>query len=458
MRQVDVTAKRRTAQANAPTVINHLAPPLKGRNELGVYALAQFLSQTQWWSGDRLRDAQLAQAAELVRFAHQSVPFHKDRLADYVAAMSDQPSWEVFTALPILTREDLQNASDTAFSQTLPRGHGPTFDVHTSGSTGRPLHVRSTALAHLSNLATALRGHQWFRRDLAGKNVTIKVLSGQQDRVPSRSWATGSTGEAVIYSNKVPVSRLYDWLREDQPAYLQCHPSILQALIHRSIDLGEKPVGLRDIRTMGEILEPGLRTLCQTEWGVPVRDNYSSEEFGTLALTCPEHDHLHVQAERAIVEILDDQNRPCAPGDTGRVVVTGLLNFATPLIRHELGDRAIAGAPCPCGRGLPVIERIIGRERQAVVLPSGDRVFPVLDAEPLLMKSGVRQYQLVQTKTDHIDLKLVADTRLSDTEAENITRRLQRNFGYPFEIAIVYVETIARGPGGKFQIFRSDIA
>jgi phenylacetate-CoA ligase len=100
---------------------------------------------------------------------------------------------------------------------------------------------------------------------------------------------------------------------------------------------------------MGEILEPGLRALCQRQWGVPARDNYSCTELATLALTCPEHDHLHIQAERVLLEILDDQNRPCAPGEVGRVVVTGLVNFATPLIRYEIGDRAVAGSPCPCG-------------------------------------------------------------------------------------------------------------
>lgn len=449
-------APRRAVKNDAPIVANHLSPPLRGRSQLNVYALAHFLSQTEWWPIARLRNAQYAQADELIRFAYATVPFYRDRLADYVGDDVETALPEKFAALPILTREELQREGEAISSPVLPRGHGPKFDVHTSGSSGRPVHVRSTALANISNLATALRGHQWFRRDLASSHVSIKVLSSDRERIQVKVWATGSSGQAHLYSNRVAVRRLYDWLQQDRPAHLQCHPSTLQALIHRSRAIGEKPIGLRDVRTMGEVLEPGLRALCQAEWGVPVRDNYSSEEFGTLALTCPKHDHLHIQAERAIVEILDDQNRPCAPGETGRVVVTGLLNFATPLIRHELGDRAVVGAPCSCGRGLPVIERIIGRERDAVVLPSGDRVFPVLDAEPLLMKGGVRQYQLIQRNTKRIDLNLVADTPLSADDETEITQHLQRNFGHPFEIEFIYVEEIERGPGGKFQIFKSE--
>jgi phenylacetate-coenzyme A ligase PaaK-like adenylate-forming protein len=70
-----------------------------------------------------------------------------------------------------------------------------------------------------------------------------------------------------------------------------------------------------------------------------------------------------VQSESVLLEIVDDAGRACAPGRAGRVVVTSLHNFATPLIRYELGDLAEFGAPCACGRSLPVISRVLGRSR-----------------------------------------------------------------------------------------------
>jgi len=441
----------------APVVVNHFLPPLKGGRNFTIFDLADHLARTEWWGAESLAAVQLRQAAELVRYAHKFSPFYKDRLAGIAAASSEGLTPEAFAAIPFLTREEVQNAKDSLFSTKLPRGHGPAFDVHTNGSSGQPVHTKSTRYSGLFNMAATLRGHRWFGRDLAGTNVTIKVVSDDQGRVKNQGWAGGSAGTGFTYSNRIPVAQLYDWLLADDPHYLQCHPSILQELIHRSLDIGTKPARLRDVRSMGEILDPGLRALCRREWGVPVRDNYSCEELGTLALTCPEHDHLHIQAERVLVEILDDENRPCAPGEVGRVVVTGLVNFATPLIRYELGDRAIAGPPCPCGRGLGVIERIIGRERLPVILPSGDRLFPVLDAEPLLLKSGVRQYQLVQTSVEEIDIRLVADRHLSEQEAADIGAHLQRNFGHPFRFNFIYVDEIPREPGGKYQIFKSEL-
>ncbi|TDI55170.1 MAG: phenylacetate--CoA ligase family protein [Alphaproteobacteria bacterium] len=453
---VSVAGRLRPPPA-APVVTNHFLPPATGGKELAGADLANHLAQTERWGAESLVALQLRQAAELVRYAQRFSPFHKDRLAGVDLAPGAALTPDAFAAIPFLTREDVQNAKATLFSTQLPRGHGPAFDLHTTGSSGQPVHVKSTKYSSLFNMAVTMRGHRWFERDLAGINVTIKVISGSLGRTENKSWAAGGTGAGFTYSNRIPVAQLYDWLLADDPHYLQCHPSILLELIHRSRDMGAKPARLRDVRSMGEILEPGLRALCQREWGVPVRDNYSCEELATLALTCPEHDHLHIQAERVLLEILDDENCPCAPGEVGRVVVTGLINFATPLIRYELGDRAVAGAPCPCGRGLGVIERIIGRERLPVILPSGDRVFPVLDAEPLLLKGGVRQYQLVQTSTEEIDLKLVADPRLSEAEEADIAAHLQRNFGHPFRFNFIYVDEIPREASGKFQIFKSEL-
>ena len=76
------------------------------------------------------------------------------------------------------------------------------------------------------------------------------------------------------------------------------------------------------------------------------------------------------------MEVLDNHGRPCKEGETGRVVLTDLHNFTMPLIRYEIGDYAEVGPPCACGRGLPVLARILGRSRNMLTLPAGDRIWP----------------------------------------------------------------------------------
>jgi phenylacetate-CoA ligase len=433
------------------------SPGIVSEQTQQIYAIAHHFSLSEWWPEDRLSAMQLAFVGDLLKHAHETVPFQQPRLAPVIAQMKNGFDATLLADLPIMTRAVVQEAAGGLVARRLPAGHGKRREVKTTGSTGQPVRAQITRLADLYNSATTLRGHSWFRRDLMGRNVSILVTADGRERRALRAWCPGRSGPGFVYSNGVPVERLLEMLLADDPDYLQCHPSMLQELIHHSIGSGRKPQRLREVRSLGEILEPGVRALCQRHWGIPVRDNYSSEEFGTLALQCPEHDHLHVMSERVLIEILDDDDRPCEPGQVGRVIVTGLLGYATPLIRYELGDRAIAGEPCPCGRGLPVIEKVIGRERHSVTLPSGERIFPVLDAEPLLLKTGVRQYQLVQSSPETIDLNIVCARQLTKDEEAAITAHFQQNFHYPFEFSFNYVDRIERGPGGKFQIFKSEL-
>ena len=113
-----------------------------------------------------------------------------------------------------------------------------------------------------------------------------------------------------------------------------------------------------------------------SELGVTVWETYSCEEIGNIATSCPNGEALHVVAESVLVELLDDDDQPCEEGAIGRVVVTDLHNFATPLVRYDLGDFAQVVPRCPCGRGLPTIGRVVGREANRLRRPDGTYSWP----------------------------------------------------------------------------------
>ncbi len=224
---------------------------------------------------------------------------------------------------------------------------------------------------------------------------------------------------------------------------------------------GSRPLTrLREVRTFGEVLEPHVRRLCREMWNVPVSDVYSTQEIGYIAIQCPEvEDHYHVQAENVLLEVLDDQGRPCGPGEIGRVVITTLQNFAMPLIRYDIGDYAEVGPPCRCGRGLPVLRRILGRKRNMFILPSGQRRWPCMDTsvEGLQELTCVRQFQVVQRSLTELDVNLRVTRPLTEDEESIVRQTLVSGLGYPFQITIRYVDSIARCPSGKFEDYRCDI-
>ncbi len=187
-------------------------------------------------------------------------------------------------------------------------------------------------------------------------------------------------------------------------------------------------------------------------------DMYSAEEVGYIALQCPEHEHYHVQAENLLVEILDESDRPCPPGAIGRVVLSTLHNFAMPLIRYEIGDYAEPGEPCPCGRGLPVIRRILGRERNLMACPDGQRRFPVFPAGNWMHIAPIRQIQIVQKTVDHLELRLAISTELRREEQEELKGVLRKSLGFPFRFTFAYYEEIPSGPGGKYEDFICEVS
>ena len=172
-----------------------------------------------------------------------------------------------------------------------------------------------------------------------------------------------------------------------------------------------------------------------------------------IAIQCPLSEEYHIQAENLLVEVLDDQGQECADGETGRVVITDLHNFATPLIRYEIGDLAEKGGSCACGRGLPLLRRIHGRVRNMLRLRSGDKVFPDVASHRLGEIGPVRQSRLVQRSYDSIDIELVLHRPLSDDERRALLGAVGQALPVPFRLNPVIVEEIPCSAAGKFEDF-----
>ncbi len=140
------------------------------------------------------------------------------------------------------------------------------------------------------------------------------------------------------------------------------------------------------------------------------------------------------------------------------MIVTSLHNFATPLVRYELGDYAEVGSECGCGRGLPVLTRIMGRVRNVLVLADGRRYWPNFGSRGLNEIAPVLQHQFVQKAYDVIEARLVTAQPLTPQQEEALRRHIQSRLPVSFDIRFTYVDGIPRSAGGKFEDFMSEVA
>jgi phenylacetate-CoA ligase len=425
-----------------------------------AYALAlQFqFDASEWWTAQRIETEQMRQAQALLQHAARTVPFYRERLAGMETPPAGGLDMARFRQLPLMTREDIQRAGASLISRELPPAHGQMHIVRTSGSTGRPIEVRGTRMTQLMMMALTMRGHRWHRRDLTQKNVDIRTALAKGVTAPPRWAPTVDGGPTVLLDIANPISTLFEQVLSENPAYLQAHPYTVKALVEMSIEHDRRPPQLREVRTFGEAVPRDLPALLQQHWQVPLVDVYSATEIGMIAHQCPETGALHVQAENVVVEVLADDGQPCAAGESGRLVVTPLHNFATPLIRYEIGDIVRVGSPCRCGRGLAVLEQVLGRERNLLVYPNGDRVFPEPAVGGLEKIAPIRQFQMIQTQVDRLQFNVVAGAPWTAQQESALRAFMHAKFGYPFAIDIVYLDEIPRMANGKFETFRSDVA
>ncbi len=422
------------------------------------------IEQSQWWPHKRIREQQFKQIDILLRYAVKHVPYYRELLANHITA---QPlTEEVWHNIPLLTRNMLQQSGDRLRTQSLPPNHGKMLLQRTSGSTGKPVEALGTEITNFFWTVFTLRTAQWHHTDLSGKLAVIRHFTDERASLPhgvrSKNWGRATsgmseTGICVMLNIHTPVSEQALWLEKEQPDYLQTHPSILQELIMHCKREGIQLSSLREVHTISEALPDGLRELCQKEWGVKVVDVYSTIELGYLALQCPKNEHYHVQSEGVLLEVLDNDGKPCAPGQVGKVVVTNLHNYAMPLIRYELGDYAEVGEECSCGRGLPVIKRILGRYRNLVVMPDGERCWPKFGIANILKIAPVLQFQAIQHTLQDIEFLLVVKRPLTGDEKNKLLGLFQSNLHPEMKITVNEVDSIPRSPGGKYEEFASKL-
>jgi phenylacetate-CoA ligase len=452
------------AAARAPLQL----PPAATALAQAMYRMQQQLHESQWWPPDTLRERQFRQLSTLLLHAAATVPFYAERLKAAGLGRRTTLTEENWLQLPILARSELQAAGKQLLSSALPPRHGRSHEIRTSGSTGQPVRIRSTDLAQDWFRAVGLREALWQQRDFSGTFAAIRKFEENRIAPPPdgehlKRWGDYrtypfATGPAARLSLLASVAQQADWLLRINPHSLLTDPSNLAALLEHCRSAGARPSNLRQVLSIAELLPPETRALAREVWGASIADIYSCKEIGYLALQCPEYeDHLHVQSETVMLEVLDEQGRPCRAGEVGRVVVTPLYNFAMPLLRYAIGDYAKVGAACPCGRGLPVLDRVQGRVRNMLTTPDGGRYWPSFGSRRFREIAPIRQHQFVQKTLQRLQARLAVERPLTPEEEAGLRAHILTRLPAAFEIEFVYVDEIPMSAAGKLENFISEV-
>jgi len=433
-------------------------PPLASPRTAPLAAFFQQIERTQWLPAEEIAAGQYRQLATVVGHCARHSPSFQARLREAGLTAADLASPAGLAALPPLTRQQAQAKDPPIFCDALPPGYGPTQTVGTSGSTGEPVFVRRTSVNGLHWAAMTMRYHFWAEPDFGGGICAIRA--GLKKLGRADSWGPPlsqyfETGPGYRIDIQTDIADQLAQVVAFAPASLVVYPSNLVALLDEMDARGIDLPSLRRVRTVGETLADSVRQRVVERTGASVFDCYSSEEFGYIALQCPDNrDLYHLMSETLIVEVVDEEGKPSGAGEAGRLLVTDIHNHATPMIRYAIGDYAEAGPPCPCGRGLPTLRRILGRERNMIVNPDGTRHWPLTGYARFREIAPISQYQMRQHAPDRIEMRLVVERPLTGEEEKNLLAHVGKAMGHPFTIELAYFEgPLPKGANGKFEEF-----
>lgn len=413
--------------------------------------------------------------ARLMAFCRQHVPYYESLIPELGSKAEEREALEVLSELPVMDRAGLQSSYDELTARQLPEGEQVAGLTKTSGSTGQPVKVLHTlnSLRFFSFLKQ--REYRWWGMNPMGRLAIVRgfedlpLVDGEplKPGVPLSlpGWPSISnffeTGPAVAMSDVSDMGEIAGWLVDYQPDTLLGMAAVLECV---ALEGRANLPKIDRVLSISQQLPRPMERLIAENMQASVHENYGFNEVGLVASRCPVSDRFHVHVEHALVEILREDDTPCALGESGRLVVTALNNPVMPLLRYDTGDYARKlGHDCECGRTLPSFDQLFGRYRRLAHLPKNtwsywDSVLQAIaDAEPELVVD-LRQYQLRQKSAHDYELRLVTQSRLPKALIQAIVFNWEAvEPSESVKLNIMEVDVIER-TGKKVQDFISDLA
>lgn len=407
---------------------------------------------SQYLPAPALQALQLRRLRSMLAYVERNVPFYRELWARTNVGPSTVRGLEDLRRFPVPNRRQIEEDPTTIVSQEhldLYRA-GTGYIRRSGGSSGGPqleIHSDEASWSRLDGFYyrafAALGFRPWdplaYFWSAPFKKRTHNYL-GIMPKVGVPAMLDEAAQLAILEQNPgiwwyyhptslFPLARKFpERLRRTSPARIICH---------------------------AELLPDSMRKVIEDVMGQPVFNQYGTSEFNRMAWECPEKQGYHIDADSVIFEIVDDDGRPVRPGETGRVIATGLINRMMPLVRYELGDLVVASdRRCACGRTLPMIERIEGRLKDLFVLPGGGKRTPREMLEPYAGIAGVEQYRVTIESERQVLLEVVTgEASFPDVEAE--ARRRFTALCPGVELAVKHIPDIEKAPTGKRVLIRN---
>jgi phenylacetate-CoA ligase len=413
---------------------------------------------------DRFTTAQLEECRrqklrDLIEYSYVHVPYVKSGMQKAGLAPSDIREVADLARLPLMRKADVRQNRKTLRSD-IAKNLSP---FTTGGSTGEPLIFDLSKRRVASRVACRQRTSRWWGVSVGDPELAIwgsPVELTRQDWIRSvRDVFLATRLLSAFEMNEATISRYLDVLEKGNYRQVFGYPSALYLLCLQARREGRnlRQLGIKVAFVTGEVLFPYQREVIAEVLNCPVSNGYGGRDSALIASECP-HGGLHVLADAVILELLDTDGRPVSAGEPGEITITDLYSHEVPFIRYATGDVAVMSSRnCPCGRALPILERVEGRSNDTVLAPDGRTINSLALIYCLRETDGIAQFLIRQQAIDHFHVQLVRTPDFPANAEDRIRRAWTQLLRAPLQVTFEYLSQLPVERSGKFRHVVSEL-
>ena len=392
---------------------------------------------------------------------NEIVAFHLKHNASYKALVgnANPEAWE---SLPVMTKKDFQKPLQERLSTGFTTKN--VYVNKTSGSSGDPFIFAKDKFSHALTWVNIIDRFGWFGIDF-NQSLQARFYGIPLDFIGNRK---ERLKDFLSHRYRFPIFDLSDKVLEDvlrqfgrkRFNYINGYTSSIvlfaKFLQRKKIVLTSVCPTLKCCVVTSEMLFENDKILLETQFGVPVVNEYGASELDLIAFQNPQ-DEWQVNSETLYVEILDEHNNVLPNGEEGRVVITSLYNKAHPFIRYDIGDIGILDEQSTAKK--PLLRKLIGRTNDVALLPSGKKspglTFYYVTKSIIEDDGNVKEFVIKQTKIDTFDIEYVSEKALTLAQIQAIEKAITTYLESGLTFNFLRRETLERSKSGKLKQFVS---
>jgi len=426
-------------------------------------SLARFLyylkkvNKNQWKNKEELQQIQEKKLRKIIDHAYNRIPFYHKKFREANILPSDIKNIKDINKIPLTTKEEIRNNyPNNILAENINLSNCKIWN--TSGSTGIPLNIAYDKKADDFAKAILLRSYLGNGLKYFDKWCVIGSPDYRNEKPKGYDYLQKAGFFSPFYiSVFTPLEKKIQMLEKFKPRVIDSLPTDL-FLVARYIDKHNiKSIKPKVITTNGEILDDYIKKYVQDLFGIEISDMVGCFELRRTAWECPNHEGYHIDIDSVVMEFLKD-GEEVETENEGKIVYTGLYNYAMPIIRYDIGDVGIPSQEmCSCGRGLPLMKMIGGKHMDFLVTLDDDLISPHVPKEFLMKVPGVEMFKLTQLSKDILVISIVNNINYTDKSNSMIIDGLRKILKGDINIKINFVKEIKRKKN-KYKVIESKIS